>query len=92
MAPEVLKVQLAFPRGAEKSSPVGLVHNDDDPAAAVYELMASDLLNLEAFRWRSDVVEGDVVRWDLAVEAVSTYVVRSAGRCLGISPVSSGSR
>ena len=61
MAPEVLEFELAFPRGAEESSPVGLVYDGDDPAAAAYELVAGDLLNLEALRWWCDVVEGDVV-------------------------------
>ena len=50
MAPEVLEVELAFPRGAEESRRVGLVLDGDDPAAAAYELVAGDLLNLEALR------------------------------------------
>ena len=65
MAPEVSKVQLVFPRRIEKSNPVGLVQKDNHPAVAAYELMPRDLLDVEAFRWRSDVVDGDVVRWGL---------------------------
>ena len=50
MTPEVVEVELAFPRGAEESGPVGLVRDGDDPAEAAYKLVADDLLNLEALR------------------------------------------
>ena len=60
MTPEVLEVELAFPQGADKSGPVGLVQDGDNPAAAAYELVAGDLLNREALRWRCDV-DGHVV-------------------------------
>ena len=51
MAPGVLEVELAFPRGAEESGPVGLVQNGDNPAAAAHELVAGDSLDLKALRW-----------------------------------------
>ena len=51
-----MEVELAFPRGAEKSGPVGLVPDGENPAAAAYELATGDLLNLEALRWWCDVV------------------------------------
>ena len=47
----VLKVELAFPRGAEESGPVGLVQDGDNPAAAAHELVAGDPLDPEALQW-----------------------------------------
>ena len=52
VAPGVLEVELAFPRGAEESGPVGLVQDGDNPAAAALEPVAGDLLDLKALRWR----------------------------------------
>ena len=63
MAPEVLEVGLAFPRGAEKSGPVGLVQDGDNPAATAYELVAGGVLNLEVLQWRREGTGGDVVEW-----------------------------
>ena len=51
VAPEVLEVELAFPRKAEESDPVGLVQHSDNPAAVEYELVADDLLDRVALRW-----------------------------------------
>ena len=78
-----MKLQLAIPRGAEKPSPVGLVQNGDDPAAAAYDLMASDLLDLEAFRWGSDGVDGDVVRWGLGGRSCEPVGSEVRGQILG---------
>ena len=52
VAPGVLDVELAFPRGAEESGPVGLVPDGDNSAtAAAHVLVAGDSLDLKALRW-----------------------------------------
>lgn len=61
MVPGVLDVELAFPRSAEKSGSIDLVQDGDNPTATAYELMAGNVLDLEALRWCCDVVDRDVV-------------------------------
>ena len=51
MTSGVLELELAFPRGADKSGPVALVQDGDIPAAVAFELVAGDLLDLQALRW-----------------------------------------
>ena len=49
-----------FPRKAEQSRPVGLVHDRENASPAAKELMFRNVVDLEPFRrWRY-VVEGDV--------------------------------
>lgn len=65
MAPGVLEVEPAFPRGNKKSGPVGLAQDGADPAATAYDSMIGDPLDREAPRWRCDVIDRDVGRWRL---------------------------
>ena len=82
-----------FPRRAEESGPVCFVHDGDNASPAENELMSRNLVDLEAFGQRRDVVKGDVEGRGLGVaKELSTYVVRSTGRCLGKSWMSSGFR
>ena len=57
----MLNIQFAFPRMAEESFPVSLVENRNDATTAADMLVARDSFDLEAFRWRCDVVCGDAV-------------------------------
>ena len=54
-------IQFAFPRRAEESLPMSLVENRNNTTTAANKLVARDLFDLEAFRWRCDVVCGEVV-------------------------------
>ena len=60
---ESLYAHLAFPGGAEEPSPTSCVEYRNDAATGANELVSRNLFDLEAFRRRCDVVEGDVVRW-----------------------------
>ena len=55
-----LQVSFVFPRRAKESSPVYFVHHGENASPTTNELVSRDLINLEAFGWWRDVVEGDV--------------------------------
>ena len=68
-----------FPGRAEKSGPMGLVHDREDAFRAANELMFRDLVDLEpSRRWR-DIVKGDVEGRGLGEEGVE-HVLGEVGR------------
>ena len=80
--PEVLKIQSAFPRRAQ-SLPMRAVENRNNTTTTVDELAARDLVDHEAFRWRGDVVCGDVVEGELDVKGVEDVLGEAGRKVLG---------
>ena len=64
---------------------MGLVHDREDASPAANELVSRDLVDLEPLRRWRDIVKGDVERRRLGGEGVEHVLVRSAGRCFGMS-------